>query len=129
MDLTYSSAFHGRCMLDLVGGRSVKLDQLQQILTYSSMLEGLPSTSSNDWLIQQMLGRANALCLEGASAQLVPPVRRDFLKARGDMSSRSGSRVPAFLPMVCCIARLTDTAPRTRTDETRLDADRRVVPR
>jgi hypothetical protein len=116
MDLTYCSAYHGRCTLNLANGQNVRLDRLCQETTYSGALEGFPDAHSNDWVLKRILGKAQDLCLDGAKPHLIAPVRRDFFSTPGDKAAHSGNRIPEYLPMVFCIARLIAVAPvRDRT--------------
>ncbi len=113
MELTYNKAYHLRCELALLSGRTVILRALHQSMTYDVWLEGAPSAWSNDRIVAGILQEAKQYCAGGARPLLIPPVRRDFLREPGDMARHVSlrGRVPEWLPMVICMGVLQDEFP------------------
>lgn len=117
--LEFESSYGLSCMLNLQCGRRAKLESLDQQMTYAGLMEGTPDKRSNDRSIQSSLSAAAKLCVPDAVPFLIPPRRRDYLRVPNDMSidaRLSPNRFPEWLPLVRCIASLTDIQPaRDRT--------------
>jgi hypothetical protein len=113
MRLAYSQAYHAHCKLTLTTGREIILTSLRQQQTYSGLLEGVPDSEMNDREIEATIADARAWCIRGGTPLLSVPDRRDFLRVPGDMSSsRSGRRIPEWLPMVSSIGRFNSSPAR-----------------
>lgn len=112
MNLDYNLAWHMRCEMMLLSGRSVTLRLLDQVMTYDGLLEGTPNAETNDWYIAAALRAAKPHCIEGASPFLIPPSRRDYLRTPGDMDDlrkERPHRIPEWLPSVRCIGSFVST--------------------
>ena len=103
-NLLYSNSYHLHCQLTLKSGRSITLERLNQIMTYSGLVIGLPSAATNSLMIEW--STRDAQRLSNGALQLIEPPRRDYFRRAGDMSkiaSRESSGIPEWLPMVTCI--------------------------
>ncbi|MGN6546822.1 MAG: hypothetical protein ACTHK7_17330 [Aureliella sp.] len=112
--LEFESAYNLNCMVRLKCNRAVKLESLDQELTYAGLLEGTPDAKSNDGNIEAALDAARRRCAPGAEPFLIAPCRRDYLREIGDMTDAarlSPNRRPEWLPMVRCIASFTHIKP------------------
>lgn len=105
MTLEYDSAYRLRCRLMLASGRRITLKSLDQSMTYSGLLEGVPNSWFNDRLVAKKLESARASCVFGGSPHLIMPARRGQLRGSGEPSPLESKR-PAeeWLPMVTCTA-------------------------
>lgn len=104
--MEYDLAFHLRCALTLGSGRKVLLRRLDQMMTYDGLLEGAPNTGLNDALVALAVQTAAQRCwTTGQRPLLLDPVRRDYLRAPGDMRDVRSERLPVeWLPLVTCSA-------------------------
>lgn len=105
--LAYNDAFNLHCELNLNSGRSVRLDALQQSLTYGGLIEGIPSARVNDLKVETTLQNT------GENALLIRPVRRNYLRTPGDMDDVKafGGAAAEWLPIVTCVACFSHTRP------------------
>ena len=114
MGLAYNTAYHLRCQLTLASGRTVTLEALDQEMTYSGLMEGVPNDWTNDHIIECALDAARRHCADGAEPHLLTPSRRDYLREPGDMRSLAERRphhVPEWLPMVRCVGSFKGIVP------------------
>lgn len=114
MDLDYNVAWHMRCEVTLLSGRSITLRRLDQVMTYDGWLEGTPIDRINTSIIDEAVRTAKSFCIDGTSPFLVPPPRRDYLRTPGDMDALRESmphRIPEWLPVVRCIGSFIGTRP------------------
>jgi hypothetical protein len=111
MELSYETAYHLRCGLALLSGRTITLKALDQRMTYAGLLEGTPTHETNDRSIEYALREAERYCVDGTKPHLIPPPRRDYLRTPGDMqtiAARAPHHVPEWLPVVRCIGSFED---------------------
>jgi len=113
MALQYNESYHCRCSLILDGGVEVTLKSLSQHMTYRGMLEGVPTADTNDQLLEAAVSEA-AKAHRQLSVRpfLIPPKRRDYHRAAGDMESiRQEWWIPEWLPMITCIGAFESSFP------------------
>jgi hypothetical protein len=104
MSLDYKHAYHCHCAIALNTGRSITLKSLIQRMTYGGMLEGAPTAKLNDAFIQRTLYALRKDPATGGRAPLViPPARRDYLRAPGDMAAAFQDQMVEWMPVVTCI--------------------------
>ena len=110
--MEYNQAYHLTCSLILDSSRSVVLKHLDQSQTYAGLLEGTPNKKANEWGIEADMKRASEYPQTIGKPHLVEPVRRDYLRAPGDMDTirertsklpPEWGRNPEWLPLVRCI--------------------------
>lgn len=99
-------------VITLNGGRTIRLYQLHQELTYEGMLAGTPSAQLNNSLVEDLEDKAKSL-RSWIEPYLIQPSRRDFHTTPGDMDAiRAGSsHVPEWMPAISCIGRFESFSP------------------
>jgi hypothetical protein len=102
MSLQYDESYHLHCRLALASGREIILEGLYQQMTYAGLVEGVPNSEANDWIVDRVMKKAAALCVQGARPHIISPPRRDYLRTPGDNGHSSEWR-PEWLPCVACI--------------------------
>jgi hypothetical protein len=112
MKLEYDRDYPLHRGITLRSGRTIVLETLHQEMTYLGLLMGAPCCESNDADIADALKKAQTYRFGESSPHLIPPPRRDYLRAPGDMSPFVREEyVPEWLPMVRCIATFTSNRP------------------
>ena len=104
MNLLYNRSYHLHCQLTLNSGRSIKLERLNQVMTYAGLLEGIPNADVNSMIIEN--STRDAQKLSNGALQLIAPSRRDYFREVGDMSGitlRKRGWIPEWLPGVTCV--------------------------
>jgi uncharacterized protein (TIGR02996 family) len=86
--------------------RFISLRELRQSLVYEGLIEGIPTTSMNQRIIERMVAEERARHPNGGEPYLIQPVERPTEYPRGVPKLYLDSNdKPAELPAVACIGR------------------------
>jgi hypothetical protein len=98
--------------LTLKSGRTITLDAIDQEMTYSGLIEGIPYAALNNDEIDRAMHKARSFGYAEARPYLIPAPRRDYLRKPGDASGlRSWPGPLELLPAVRCIASFKHVIP------------------
>ena len=106
------------------------LVSLDQSITYAGMLEGVPSSLSNDAKIETILADALASNPKRWKPHLIAPARRDYRRVPGDMNGIRSSLPIEWIPLVTCVGLLRSEGPLDPLEEHRgppLSSERAIV--
>ncbi len=113
MSLEYLNAYHCHCSIPLKCGRRITLKSITQEMTYGGLLEGTPTSSTNDAMLRGTADRVrNIPAMGGHVPFLIPPARRDFFREPGDMArTQRKTWVPEWMPVITCIGSFESARP------------------